>query len=174
MNFTFKIWLGCSQILVYSECHFPAEWHKENSPNLWISSRNNHCSSANLCRSLRRTFALAVSRKNIFAFVSYADWNNNANFFDKFQRFVKATYRIFDGSFYSLRSLSPRELKHSSIACSETPDRVEGFHFGLWSLSISTASREGKKKLSVMHWPFTGVVLEEKLVRWMELAKNTA
>ncbi len=132
---------------------------------LFISSQG----SVDLCRSLRGTFALAVNSRIIFAFVSYADRNNNADFFDNFQRFVKAPYRIFEGSFYSLRSLSPRELKHSSIACSETPDRVEGFHFGLWSLSISTASRE-RKNLSVARtflWGCSG-----KKVRWVDLVRK--
>lgn len=171
MNFSFKIWLGCSQLLAYFKHHFPVEKRKLpkplnflKKPAFLISTQG----SADLCRSLRGAFALAVSSRIIFAFVSSADRYNNADFFDKFQRFMKATCRNCDGSFYSLSSFSPRELKHSSTACSETSDRVEGFHFGLWSLSIKTVSREENKSVSYALTLFWGC----KLVRWVEVAMN--
>lgn len=41
-----------------------------------------------------------------------------------------------------VRSLSPSEEKHWSTIWSETSSRVDGLHFGLWSLSTSTGNTQ--------------------------------
>ena len=59
------------------------------------------------------------------------------------QDLLKAQWFVFEGGkLQKVSSFSPSEEKHCSTACSDTSSSVDGFHLGLWSLSISTGDKE--------------------------------